>query len=358
MLRRRMTRRLLGPEDIPPSQPGLEVVGVFNPGVVETDDGVVLLVRVAEAPRDLRHGYVGLPRWAGGQIVVDWVPEDEVRRVDPRVVELPRQGRVRLTSTSHLRVVTSRDGVVVDSIDGARLAPEGPTEVFGVEDPRITVLDGVFWITYVAVSEHGAATALASTRDFRVFERHGVIFCPENKDVVLFPERIGGRYVALHRPSPRTPFSAPAMWLAESDDLLTWGRHRPFLDGSEPWSLGRVGAGAPPLKTPEGWLHLYHGNDKRAGSAEGVVGTYSAGALLTALDEPHRVVRRSFGAILTPEAEHEREGFVPDVVFPTAVLERGDAYLVYLGAADTCVGVVELSKGELMARLVDGSGRG
>src|SRR5207247_2981233 len=87
--------------------------------------------------------------------------------------------------------------------------PQEEVEEFGVEDPRITPLEGRFYFTYVAVSRHGPASALASTADFRTFERHGIVFCPENKDVVLFPERIGGTYAALHRPVCGTPFTRP-----------------------------------------------------------------------------------------------------------------------------------------------------
>ena len=97
-------------------------------------------------------------------------------------------------------------------------------EEFGLEDPRITQIGDRFYITYVAVSRHGPATALASTTDFKTIERHGIIFCTENKDVVLLPERIGGEYVAIHRPVGDMPFSRPEMWTARSPDLIHWGR--------------------------------------------------------------------------------------------------------------------------------------
>ena len=107
-----------------------------------------------------------------------------------------------------------------------RFLPDSEMEEFGVEDPRITALGGRYYFTYVAVSRHGAATALASTTDFRQFERHGIIFCPENKDVVLFPEQVGGEFVALHRPNAATPFCRPEMWVARSPDLVRLGPPR------------------------------------------------------------------------------------------------------------------------------------
>jgi predicted GH43/DUF377 family glycosyl hydrolase len=200
------------------------------------------------------------------------------------------------------------------------------------------------------VSRHGAATALASTTDFRGFDRHGVIFCPENKDVVLFPERINGQYVALHRPNAATPFCRPEMWVARSPDLIHWGRHACLHGGGADWETGRVGAGTPPVRLADGWLEIYHGN--RHPTRPGEVGKYSTGALLLDASNPARVLRRSPSSIFEPSAEFERSGFVADVVFATGIVELGDSYLVYYGAADSCTAVVEFSKSEVLACLI------
>ena len=194
---------------------------------------------------------IGLPRWdpAGG-LTVDWVPDAELDPIDPRVVRRKADGLVRLTFTSHLRVVRCGDGRAVREVTDVTFRPQAEVEEFGVEDPRITPLDGRFYFTYVAVSRHGPATALASTADFRTFERHGVIFCPENKDVVLFPEQIGGAYAALHRPVCGTPFTRPEMWVARSPDLIHWGAHAPLAVSGGEWQSGRVGAGPPPVRVP------------------------------------------------------------------------------------------------------------
>ncbi|MCA9260568.1 MAG: hypothetical protein KDA61_15250, partial [Planctomycetales bacterium] len=232
---------------------------------------------------------------------------------------------------------------------GPAFAAETPYEEFGVEDPRITMIDGRFWITYVAVSRHGAASALASTDDFRSFVRHGVVFCPENKDVVLFPQRMSESYVALHRPSGSASFCPPEIWLARSPDLAHWGGHQVLCGGEEPWEGARVGAGPPPFALPEGWLVIYHGVGTNSKTTE--VGTYSMGAMLLDREDPTRVLGRSREPILIPTAGFERRGFVDDITFPTGVYDRGDIVEVYYGASDKFIGVVEFAKADVLAAI-------
>ena len=309
-----------------------------------------MLVRVAERPHEKRPGFTGLPRWDAAEgLTIDWVPDAEWEPVDARVVRRKADGLVRLTFISHLRVVRCGDGRAVREITNVTFRPQDELEEFGVEDPRITALNGRFYFTYVAVSRHGPATALASTTDFCTFDRHGIIFCPENKDVVLFREQTGGSYAALHRPVCGTPFTRPEMWVARSPDLLHWGAHVPLsLSGSE-WQSGRVGAGAPPVRVPDGWLEIYHGN--RRPTRPGEVGTYYGGALLLDATDPARVLKRTAEPFMVPEADFEREGFVPNVVFPTGVVEAGENLLVYYGAADAVTAVAEFEMRELFEAL-------
>jgi predicted GH43/DUF377 family glycosyl hydrolase len=349
-IKRLSTRLLLRPGDVPPSRDDFEVVGVFNPGAVRVSDEVVLLVRVAERPREWRVGFTGLPRWdSAGGLTVDWVPDDELEPIDPRVVRGRADGLVRLTFTSHLRVVRCGDGRAVREVTNVTLRPEVEVEEFGVEDPRITPLNGRFYFTYVAVSRHGPATALASTVDFRTFERHGVIFCPENKDVVLFPETIGGSYAALHRPVCGTPFTRPEMWVARSPDLIHWGAHAPLVVSGGEWQAGRVGAGAPPLRVPGGWVVIYHGN--RQPTRAGEIGAYHGAATLLDGENPARVLRRTPAPFFVPEAEFEVAGFVPNVVFPAGLVPDGETLLVYYGAADAFTAVAEFSVCELLGAM-------
>ena len=350
MIRRVREQLVLQPKDVRPSNDDFTIIGVFNPGVIKIDNEVVLLARVAEQPREHRPGFIGLPRWnANGEMVVDWVREDEMNRTDSRVVRRKDDNLQRLTSISRLQVFRSRDGLSVDWAPGPTFFPESSVEEYGVEDPRITEIDGKYWITYVAVSRYGASTALASTEKFETFERHGLIFCPENKDAVLFPHKVNGQYVSLHRPNPNTHFGRPQIWLARSPDLLHWGQHERLYSGCADWENDRVGAGAPPIAIDEGWLEIYHGS--RLSSRANEVGAYSAGALLLDRNDPTRILKQSRGAIMQPTTNFELQGFVPNVVFPTALIESGDSLHMYYGAADTCVGAVEFSRRELLEAL-------
>jgi len=348
MLERQFNACLVRPSDLAPSDDRLEIVGTFNPGAVTVKGEVVLLVRVAECAREKRDGYTALPRWdTNDGLAIDWIPNEELVFVDPRVVEVKATGTIRITSVSHLAVIRSKDGRVLDAVADTRFMPRESYETFGVEDPRITRIGGRYYFTYVAVSKHGAATTLASTVDFKTFERHGIIFPSENKDVLLFPERIKEEYVAFHRPNPATWFSPPEMWVASSPDLIHWGNHQPFHCGGGAWETGRIGGGCPPVLTDEGWLAVYHGNER---AAEGV-GMYCAGALLLDREDPRRVLRRTTDPIMVPEADFEREGFVPNVVFPTGIVDRGDTIQAFYGAADACVGVVEWRKSDVLAAM-------
>ncbi len=351
MLRRLFTHQMLRPADLPATSPAMRVIGAFNPGVAQCGEETALLVRVVEQPGETRAGFLPSPRVAeDGQIVTDWLPETEQDLSDPRVMIHRTTGRLRLRFISHLRVAFSRDGRTFDRL-GPAILPQGPYETFGLEDPRITPIGDTYWITAVGVSERGICTRLLSTTDFHSFKRHGNILAPDNKDVLLFPETIAGRYAMLHRPMPMMPLHPPAMWLAFGPDLTHWGEHtRLVLTGNDDSLTDRVGGSTPPIRTEQGWLTLYHGSDKKPGH-EGV-GTYTAGALLLDLNHPERIIARSPKPLLIPEADFETTGFVDNVVFPTAAVPRGDELWVYYGAADEHTGVTALRMDEVLESLV------
>lgn len=324
---------LITPNDVKPSSDDLEVMCAFNAGATILDGKTVLLLRVAERPVQ-EDGYVAtavIDRDHPGRYKILRIRLDDPDLVfdDPRVFTW--QGCVYLTSISHLRMAVSADGHQFDVAGAPTLMPEGPFEEFGIEDPRIVHLDGAYYVNYSAISPRGVATSLARTQDFRTFERLGIIFAPDNKDIAIFPEKIGGRYWCFHRPSMKH-IGQPSVWMASSPDLLDWGRHRHVL-GVRPgkWDSERVGCGAYPVKTSEGWLEIYHGANEDT--------RYCSGAVLLDLDEPWRVIARSDEPLLEPEVEYETRGMMPNVVFSNGLVERGGGEVdLYYGATDetTC----------------------
>jgi beta-1,2-mannobiose phosphorylase / 1,2-beta-oligomannan phosphorylase len=337
---------LVTPEMVPPSRPDFEVVCAFNAGVARYKDEVILLLRVAERVKsDEQTARVPVLQCEEdkGCIVIHEFARDNPRYDfhDPRVISTPDQ--VFLTTISHLRVARSKDGrhFTVDPMPA--LFPARPYEAFGLEDPRITEIDGAYHIAYKAVSQTGICVGLATTRDFVEFERKGLIFCPENLDVCIFPEKVGGRYVALHRPVPRF-LGTLNMWIAYSHDLMHWGDHH-FVLGTERgrWDSGRTGGGAIPTRTDRGWLAIYHGATPDD--------YYCLGAVLLDLDEPHKIIARGKLPIMTPEAPYEREGFVPNVIFSCGALVNGDTVSIYYGAADTVMAGADMSISEILGYL-------
>ncbi len=328
-----------------PSGPNLEVVGAFNAAVARYQDEVLLLLRVAEAPPPVA-GRVAAPIYDvdSRQLEIKtWSLSNAVDASDPRVIIVG--GRTWLTSISHLRIARSKDGVNFHVDPAPALSPENEYETFGIEDPRITLIDDTYWINYSAVSPHGVSTALASTKDFREFERHGIIFPPSNKNVTIFPEKIGGRYAALHRPM-LDGFERPAIWAASSPDLRSWGNHR-FVASArdDSWDNAKIGGGAPPFRVRteeyDGWLAIYHGVTSSPAA-------YSLGALLLDAKDPSHVIARSREPILEPETAYERDGFFNGVVFTCGLLVDDDRVRVYYGAADGVTAVADLSLDEIL----------
>ncbi|MEM9417953.1 MAG: glycosylase [Planctomycetota bacterium] len=355
MLERQFTQRLLSPADVPASSDDLQVIGVFNPGTTRLPDGrIVLMARVAESPTEQRDGFHALPSWNDqGELDIEYLPEDQDILIDPRKVVRAADQLMRLKFVSHIRTFVLDEAGTTITGELAPLYCEGPYETFGVEDPRITLIDGTYFITYVSVSEHGAATSLATTTDFQTYERHGVVFCPENKDVMLFPEKIHDQFIALHRPNTFQRFCKPEMWLASSADAKAWGDHRFVWSRQFTWDNDRIGAGVPPVKvqTSDGpaWLEMYHGS--RRATKKGEVGAYMAGLLLLDFNDPTKVLKHTPEPIMGAQEDWEMQGFVPNVVFPTGIVEDGDRWLVYYGAADTHVGVTAFTLDDMMGAL-------
>jgi predicted GH43/DUF377 family glycosyl hydrolase len=335
---------ILRPSDVRPSAPGLGVECLLNPGVFRFADKTWLLVRVAERPEQ-KPDKMSFPILdSRGQLEILEFDLDDPRlnRDDPRVIRY--DGRDFLTTLSHLRLLSSTDGVhFAEDPSYAPLHGIGEFEAYGLEDCRVSKLGETYYLTFTQVSEHGVGVGLRSTTDWRTFSRHGMILPPHNKDCALFEERINGKYHMLHRPSSPA-IGGNYIWLAESTDLEHWGRHR-CVAHSRPgmWDSARIGAGAAPIRTELGWLEIYHGATEK--------NRYCLGALLLDLEAPWRVLRRSREPIMEPLAEYEQTGFFGNVVFTNGHVVDDDTITLYYGASDTVICGAQLSIQEILASL-------
>lgn len=328
MVKRFPNNPLITSADVKPSRPDFEVMCAFNCGATVYQEKTLLMIRVAERPIPEK-GYLstGVFDPSTGMIEVMRIKKSDpkLKSSDPRAFTYG--GKVFLTSISHLRLASSDDGRRFTVAELPTILPDNEYETFGIEDPRITFIDGWFYVNYSSISPQGVTTSLARTKNFRTFEKMGIMFAPDNKDIAIFPEKIRSRYYAFHRPSTGG-IGSPCMWVASSPNLIDWGRHE-FVIGPRPgmWDCERVGCGAAPVKTREGWLELYHASDNHT--------RYCSGAVLLDLEKPWKVIARGQGPFLFPTTAYEKKGFMPNVIFHNGLVDRGNGVLdLYYGATD------------------------
>lgn len=341
---------LIEPQDIHPSIKSHEVIGVFNAAAILHGNETILILRVAEIKRDAHK--LLIPHLDGDNQmaykVLDPSADTEYDFSDRRFVAFKRRnnnGNVAfLTSLSHFRIARSLDGIHF-TIDEKIISPKGPEESFGIEDPRVTRIDGVYHIVYTAISADGVVVALMTTTDFVTFERHGIILPPENKDAALFPEKINGRYYMWHRPVP-SGLGGLNMWMASSDNLRDWGRHKCVLKAAQlGFENGRIGAGAPPIRTAKGWLHIYHAADASH--------RYQLAAFITDLNRPDVITHLLEEPLIVPEMDYETSGFFDDVVFSCGVIQKANDLWIYYGAADSKIALLTMELDVLFAKMRD-----
>lgn len=214
-------------------------------------------------------------------------------------------------------------------------------------DPRLVQIEGTYYIVWCD-DMRGASIGLGRTKDFTTFVRMPNPLMPFNRNGVLFPRKVNGKYLLLSRPSDsgHTPFGD--IFLSESPDLIHWGNHRFVMGrGGQGWWQGvKIGAGPIPIETTEGWLLFYHGVST---TCNGFV--YSFGAAILDINDPGKVLFRTRDYLLTPEKPYETTGFVQNVVFPCANLFDAETgrIAIYYGAADTCTAVAFAQVDELIA---------
>lgn len=317
MLKRHQKNPIITRKDIPDLPPHLvDVSSVFNPGAIKFNGQYILLLRV--------------------------------------------QNRGRETFT--LKAI-SQDGIHFQvekypiHFKGIEQVKE---KIYHVYDPRLTMIDGVCYIMFAMDMDDGCKLGLAQTKNFESFEFMGIVGTGDVRNGVLFPEKVGGKYLRLERPN-RQALSGGIMtgteiWLSSSDDLLHWKEEGPVMSGRFHYWDETIGSGPPPIKTREGWLHVYHGVAHHFGAAS----IYQAGAVLLDLNDPQKVLARTKQNILEPRELYELTGQVPNVVFPSGMIceaydQQGfslnEAELkVYYGAADTVVGLATTTVQDLIHR--------
>lgn len=358
MIKVKEVKCLLKPDDFIPSSKQFRVIGTMNPGAVRMPNGeIILYVRIIEKlipPYDRKHFYS--PRLVGKssyKMVLDSFPLRKVK-AHSDLDFLFEDGTKRLKFISHLRrVVLGKDGFTIKEIDTKPtffgLKRDGE---MGVEDPRIVRIDGKGYVmTYVTLSKSSnVSSSYAVSKNMRAWKREGIIFREQNKDVVIFPEKINGKYYAINRPEGTFQFSSPHMWIAESNDLNYWGEPTQIELGKDgTWDSGRVGAGTPPIKTKKGWLLFYHGVIDKPHRA-----IYGAGAVLLDLNNPRKVISKTKKPIIMPHEDYEKGVFEKkDVVFPTGVVwhENKEDLLVYSGGGDIVTSVRQISLKDIMRSL-------
>jgi beta-1,4-mannooligosaccharide/beta-1,4-mannosyl-N-acetylglucosamine phosphorylase len=321
MITRHERSPVLSRSDVQADAPFLkDVSSVFNPGAVAFDGGVVLMLRVQSRSRET-------------------------------VMMVAR-------SSDGVRFTVSEEIVHFRGIEKVR------ERIYHIYDPRITRLGELYYIMFAMDMDSGCQLGLGVTSDFEKFEFLGITSTEDIRNGVLFPEQVGGKYLRMDRPNRARhqggPTSGSEIWLSESDDLLHWQPRAALISGRFHYWDEFIGSGPPPVKTRQGWLHVYHGVAGHFGSSN----IYQAGALLLDLRDPTKLIGRCRCNILEPREPYELTGQVPNVVFPSGmIVENYDAdgcalpdspVKIYYGAADTVVGLATDTVQDLLDAALEG----
>jgi predicted GH43/DUF377 family glycosyl hydrolase len=361
---------IFGPDDVDLSRSPLRaslnalgaetfVLGAFNPALTRLPNGnLAMFVRVAEAlSTSIKDGAVHMIRWAKGGYAIDGYNLDQLDLSDPRTFKLrthfyPTMG---LTSLSWiLAVELSPDGrrVIAVHYDKA-IAPSATYQEYGIEDARVSLIDGVYYMTVCSVSAERHGTTLYISRNGLDYEPRGLVLDHQNKDMLFFEGRIGGQFWALTRPlgslyflyPPDSVFHAgPSINLATSPDGLHWKPNdAPFIRPRKDRATAlKVGGGAQPIRTPRGWLILYHGVEP-----QGAVGIYRTFWALADEGNPALLLRNEDQAPLlesNPRQHLEDKRYLHNVVFTTGIVDAGDHYIVASGEDDLACRITHIPK--------------
>ncbi|MCY3022959.1 MAG: glycosidase [Planctomycetota bacterium] len=283
-------------------------------------------------------------------------------------------------------MLESNDGVQFKHVqDTPVLTPAMAGSKYGsVQDPRVVKIDGTYYMTFAYrpyawnsnptglgvpqsseaqypgfsgdPKENMTRSGIAVSKD-RV---HWEIKCwptpveLDDRDVILFPEKINGRYAMLRRPlqlvGPQHGTDQPGIWLSFSDDLARWSEPVLLARPEATWEGGRIGGAAPPIRTSKGWLAFYHGVEDEYPPTRRVV--YRLGAMLLDLNDPRKVLARTQRFIMEPQTYYEKFGlYIPNVIFPTANVVKDGLVYLYYGVCDTAIALATAPLDELLAHV-------
>ncbi|MDD2707319.1 MAG: glycosidase [Verrucomicrobiae bacterium] len=238
---------------------------------------------------------------------------------------------------ARIGLAASSDGFHLDSRNDLPVIDrynEGLPQINAVEDPRITQIGDTYYIVYVVTSLYGDQLALATTKDFIRFEKHGLLMeHVSQRTSGLLPEKINDEYVLFHRIMPN-------IWVSYSKDLKTWHGSKIVMTRKfNHWTDKKIGIGAPPIKGKNSWILFFHARDRDD--------VYRLGIAWLDLNDPSKVIKVQDEPILEPEMEYEKKGFVPNVVYTSGAVPLGDKYFVYYGCADQCLAVATVGREEV-----------
>lgn len=338
------------------------VLGAFNPGLTRLANGnLLLMVRVAEALRTpIFGGHVHAIRWdvEQGRTTLDAWPLDFADTADPRKFLLRGGGwrTMALTSLSWLLPIEfSPDGLERVAIHYDRaIAPRYSFQCYGIEDARISRVDDQFLMTTCSVSPERHATTLYASTDALDWTFEDIVLDHQNKDMLIFEGRIDGQFWAQTRPLGDLYFayppgsawrSGPSINLATSPDARHWKpwREPGIRPRADTVATARIGGGAPPILTRDGWLSLWHGVEPKE-----IVGIYRTYWTIMDRDDPSRIVRSGTLPLIEPAPELtrpiEHQIYLRDVVFTTGIVDGGDHYIVASGEADLACRITHIPK--------------
>ena len=295
----------------------------------------------------------GVAKWQGRYVMLF---RNDYGQTEQSWREIHATGQWPHLSTN-IGIATSADGVHWE-VGPKPVFQMRDEEILRVYDPRLTIVEGRPILCFAMDTKHGLRGGVATTNDFEKFDILS-LSVPDDRNMAMFPERIGGRYVRLERPMPVYSRGAGKeafdIWLSESPDLRFWGESRLVLGAERvPYATTKIGPAAPPVRTPKGWLATIHSVrvvERELASWEGGWHKeYCAGLMLLDPDDPSKVIGLSREPILPPVEDYETTGYRGNVIFPGGmILEDSGEVKIYYGAADTVECLATADLGELLA---------